>query len=281
MSVLIFALAAAAAPIAAQAVKDQPAVTLDPAKAYIYYEANRIGTAVKLIREATDADRADYARRRAEAFAKAKKKYERSHAAWEAAIRGSAGTGRLGPEPVEPKDATFTIEPIDMGLMVDIGPLYRFTKGEGTSSYLWQVEPGTYKVYGPVAVQPNGVPLGTCMCMGSVKFDVAAGAITDMGRVALPFLEAVQAASAGTEDRPKTALDLAGGQTSFAITPAAAGEAIDPRVATFPTRPAVYHASGRAPNYYGIEIDRMQAMPGVLRYDRDKIIDEASGQEVK
>jgi hypothetical protein len=35
------------------------------------------------------------------------------------------------------------------------------------------------------------------------------------------------------------------------------------------------------PNYFGVEIDRLQAIPGVLRYDRDQIIDEASGQPIK
>ncbi len=284
MRALPLALALVAAPLAAQAVKDQPAVTLDPAKAYIYYQANRFGTAVKLIREATDKDRAAYAQRRAEALAKARKRYERNHADWIAMSKAAAGNSampRPGPEPVAPNDATFTIEPIEMSLMVDIGPLNRFTKAGDASSYLWAVEPGAYRLYGPVTLNPQGAPMGTCLCMGSVRFDVAAGAITDMGTMVLPFYEAVQSARDGAGEKPKTALDLPAGQTSFAIVPAKPGDMIDPRVAGFPAHPAAYRASGRAPNYFGVEIDRLQALPGVLRYERDRIIDEASGQEIK
>lgn len=284
MKALILTLALVAAPAVAQAVKDQPAVTLDPAKAYLYYDANKFGTALKLIREATDADRAAYAAKRAEMFAKAKKRYERNHADWVAASKAAAGSSSLpkpGPEPVEPKDDTFSIGPIEMDLMVDIGPFNRFTKAGDTSSYLWAIPPGTYRVYGPVMLNPQGAPMGTCLCMGSVKFDVAPGMITDMGTMVLPFYDAVQSAKGGAGEKPKTALDLPEGQTSFAIEPAKAGDPIDPRVASFPARPAAYRASGRMPNYFGVEIDRLQAIPGVLRYDRDKIIDAASGQEVK
>ena len=32
-------------------------------------------------------------------------------------------------------------------------------------------------------------------------------------------------------------------------------------------------ASGRVPNYFGLQIDRLTPVPGVLDYDRDKIID--------
>lgn len=285
MKALMFAVAVlVAAPVAAQAVKDQPVVTLDPAKAYIYYQANKFGTVVKLIREATDKDREAYAGRRAEAFAKAKKRYERNHADWVNQTKAAAGSSsgpRPGPEPVEPKEASFAIEPIEMSLMVDIGPFNRFTKAGDASSYLWAIEPGSYVVYGPVMLNPQGAPMGTCLCMGSVRFDVAAGVITDMGSIVLPFYEAVVAAKDGATEKPKNALALPPGITSFAIAPAKAGDAIDPRVTSFPTRPAAYRASGRAPNYFGVEIDRLQAMPGVLRYDRDKIIDEASGREVK
>ena len=48
---------------------------------------------------------------------------------------------------------------------------------------------------------------------------------------------------------------------------------VDPRLSSYKVVPASFKAAGPVPNYYGVQVDRMTAIPGVLGYDRDKIID--------
>ena len=76
--------------------------------------------------------------------------------------------------------------------------------------------------------------------------------------------EPTEADVAAHNTRRKTALDLPDGMTSFAIEPAVAGAAVDARIGSFPVRPAVLRASGKMPNRYGIEVDRLTAIPGIL-----------------
>ena len=81
--------------------------------------------------------------------------------------------------------------------------------------------------------------------MGSVKFTVRAGEITDLG---------TQMLSGGME-------------------PAHHGTAVDARLKDWPLHPADYRAVGKLPNYYGVKLDRINAIPGVISYRRDQIID--------
>ncbi len=60
-----------------------------------------------------------------------------------------------------------------------------------------------------------------------------------------------------------------------------AGAAIDPRLAGYAIVPAELRAAGRFPNYYGLQIDRMTPIPGVLAYERDRIIDVKTGAQVR
>ena len=53
--------------------------------------------------------------------------------------------------------------------------------------------------------------------------------------------------------------------------------AIDPRLSAYKVVPATFRAAGPVPNYFGVQVDRMTALPGVLAYDRDKIVDAAAG----
>jgi len=269
----------------AQAVSDKPQISLDPTKAYVFYRTGKSGAALRLIREPTPEETRDYQERSAKAFVDAGKRYARDLKRWEADVaaakRDSGATiFKPGDRPVEPTERTFHYPPIALEMMLGIGPFNRFSKGEGGSTYLQELPPGDYTLYGPMIAGNQGQVVGTCACMGSVRFRADAGSITDLGRVTLPFVDAVtRPKSEGP--RPEDELDLPEGVTSFAIQPPPAGTVPDPRIGAFPVRPAVYRAAAKIPNFYGITIDRITAIPGVIAYERDRIIDVASGAEVK
>lgn len=265
--------------LSAQAVKDKPQVTLDAGTAYIMYSA-RTPAALELIREPTEADVAAYNTRRKTAFDKAHKSYLRKIADWNAQVeahRKDPALAIVGTRPVEPTETNFAFPPIEFDMVVAMGPLNRFSKADDASIYLQAVPAGNYRVYGPIFVGvDNTVAAGVCMCMGTVQFRAEAGVITNVGTLRFPLMDAIAAAKASGGVKPKTALDLPDGLTSLAIDPAVAGAAVDPRIGSFPVKPAVLRASGKMPNWYGIEVDRLTAIPGVLSYDRDRIVELAS-----
>lgn len=126
------------------------------------------------------------------------------------------------------------------------------------------VTPGVYRIYGPITVVPNGAVMGTCLCMGSVSFEARAGEIVDMGTLLVKAPATEELASPHAEGiRP----------LNFQLMPAAADMAVDARLKDATIRPAAYRPVGKLPNYYGIEVGRITEMPGIIGYDRDRIID--------
>jgi hypothetical protein len=280
MKIAIFVLALASAGVAqAQAVKDKPSVTLNPALAYVAYTTPGEPMGVQLYREPSTAETAAYVLRRKEALDKAREKYAKKIARWTADVKDAAANKARsgpkidsGPRPIEPTDATFAFPPIALELLTAIGPLNRFVKGD-RSIYLHAVPPGTYIVYGPVTVMPNGTIAGTCLCLGTVRFDVRAGAVTDMGVFHMNMLTAVEGAKAAGATKPRDEFDLPAGVTTFGIEPAAPGARIDARLGAYLIVQARYLPAGKLPNWQGVNVDRLTAMPSVFRYDRDVMID--------
>ena len=86
--------------------------------------------------------------------------------------------------------------------------------------------------------------------MGSVKFEVKAGEVTDLGKLAGPD----------------------------ALTPVSSDMNVDPRLAQWKVAPARYSPIGKLPNYFGVNVTRVQPIPSVIGYDRDRIIDLTGGQ---
>jgi hypothetical protein len=283
------ALGAAVTPAAAQdykAVADKPAVTLDPAKSYVIITAEAGGTSISmpvtLLRRPEQADIDDYLNRRREALAKAHGKWERKHAGWardfENWSQQSKDYKAINPrpvEPVEPTDGNLAFPAIDQENMVTIGPLNRFAKGDGRSVFVHMVRPGRYAYYGPVNPLLPGV--NTCMCMGTIEFEVKPGEVVNAGTIRLNFWEERSKAKAAGREVPRTEMDLPESMTTVSWDPPAAGATIDPRLAAYTIVPADLHASTRFPNYYGGQIDRLSPVPGVLAYDRDRIVDLKAG----
>lgn len=254
--------------VTSTAVKDKPVVALDKAQAYILMRSD-MATTLQLMKVPSTEDQVAYDKMRTDAFAEASEKYVKKLASYERTKKladsmkksGSGTTVTVPEKPVEPTETNF--EYLAFGLLsgVSIGPINRFAKQEGGASvYLQAVTPGAYRIYGPMAVVPNGPVMGTCLCMGSVSFEARAGEITDMGTLL------VKPDGVATEAEGIRSLN-------FQLVPATADMAVDARLKGVAIRPAAYRPIGKLPNYYGIEVSRIAAMPGVIGYDRDRIVD--------
>lgn len=253
-------------------VKDKPVVALDPAKAYVMLRTD-VATPLYLMRVPTAEDQAAYDKLRAAALVEAREKYVKKRASYEKAVKAAEKAPKGDPrtklpeKPVEPTEENFEFTAFGLMAAVGIGPLDRFAKGEGgTSTYLHEVTPGEYRVYGPLTVMANGAVMGACYCMGSVKFEARAGEIADMG-VILAKQAPVVKPPAGDSSMPvlTTIPNYLG--------PAPEGMKLDPRLVNANVRRAEYRPVGKLPNYFGVTIGRIPEMPGVMRYERDRILD--------
>lgn len=253
--------------VEARPIKDVASVAIAPSKAYILFRADE-PTPVYLSKLPTAEDDAAYAKLRAEAMAKAQEKYVRQLAAYqrEQASPPAAGLTPLE-KPVAPTEGTLKLTPYAQMAGVAMGPLNRFVKSsDGISTYLEEVTPGSYRIYG--LVDPV-LGVGSCFCMGSVKFEAKAGQVTDIGVLLVH--------AAPRESRP--ADDSSAPQISMTFfTPAPAAMLLDPRLAGLPVQLAKFQPVGKLPNYFGVTIGRMPEMPGVMRYERDRIVDLTAGQ---
>lgn len=204
-------------------------------------------------------ERAAYQVEWEEEFAEAAEKYSRRIERWK---KDSAAGIRAGDKPVEPTRETFSIGDIERRMVVSFGPQYVFEKGEGSYSYLIEVEPGTYTYYGPVFYVPNGSAMGTCYCMGSVKFEVGAGKIANLGTfLAMEWADdaAIKAASVAAIDIGRVAKPV-----EYPVPAALSGQQVEP---------ADLRAAGKMNNFFGILVGRIPPVEGVLAYERDRIVD--------
>ncbi len=277
--VTLAALAAAASPAWAKekiafvetaAVKDKPVVVLDPSKAYVLLRSD-VAIPLHLMRIADAEDQRKYDALKAEAYAEAREKYAKKQAAYDKAkayndrLRKGDTRMPLPEQPVEPTEANFEFTHFGLLTGVAIGPLNRFAKGsdaDKTSTYVQAVTPGEYRVYGLVSVLPNGGAFGSCFCMGSVRFAARAGEITDLGR----FVARELPKREGSDNARPAPL-------AVDFRPADGAAPLDPRLAALKVQPAVFRPVGKLPNFWGLAIDRFPQIDGVMRYDRDRIVD--------
>lgn len=273
-----------------RAVGDTKVVTLDPAASYLVVQTNSDSSmfsfGLAFIRRPDATDIEDYTRRRKEALAKAHAKWEPLHARWQADLAAwerlsdSARKGANKPvEPAEPTDQNLKFPAVDMENVVPIGPFNRFAKANGRSTFIHRVKPGRYVFYGSLIIAA-GVS-GTCMCMGTFEFDIPPGQIVYAGMMADSWMDARKRAKVDGKPLPKTGFDLPEEVSGLTWTVPTEGAIDDPRLANYHVVPAQLRAAGRIPNYFGVAIDRMTAIPGILAYDRDKVIDARTGKGVR
>ena len=267
---------AAAKPLQTEQFKATAPFTIQPTRAYLL--VRNAGTDLKLLRVPTAAEQAAYGAERAEALAKARVKYAKQLRAYEAELKlhnsnkNPEFRGEGPKKPVEPTDANLAFKAIESDNFVTVWGGRVF---EGKAQFI-AVPPGTYRVYGRMLANATG-GLGVCMCMGTVQFDAAPGTITDLGELhhsAVPGVSVKEAESWHGMTRGK------GGLTSLAIEPAAPGMAVPARLAALPRVAASYRASGKMDNFFGVMVERLTPMPGVLSYQRDQIIDARTSTPV-
>lgn len=268
----------------AQAVEEKNVLSgkakLDPAKGYIFASASSRTQGV-FLRVPDDATRAEYQKDWDEGFEKARKKYASAIKTWENDVKIAAATKAKPPvKPEEPTRETFSIGAIELRDMVGYGPMFVFAKSDTQFSYLTAVKPGTYIYYGPMSYVNGLAPVGQCYCMGTVRFEVKPGTITDLGnsllalpKTAPPYSVATQASMKMNEERKAKGKDPV-----WTVPDLAYG--VPDALKALPAVKAELHASGKLNNYFGAPIDRMPPIPGVLDYRRDTVVDVQTGQDI-
>ncbi len=123
---------------------------------------------------------------------------------------------------------------------------------------------------------------GVCMCLGSVQFQVKAGQITDLGMIISDIVDRDGAVSPYEELEEVTknhGIYRTGfAYTASAIRPYTPDMDFPAELATFARSGAEYRAKGKMVMYFSTMLDRLTAMPGVLSYRGDKVVDERTGQ---
>jgi hypothetical protein len=211
----------------------------------------------------------------AEALRMAQEQYSEALTEWrrvEDACRGEDAAAyrcrrpRPAPEAPTRESAAATLAPERNVEIVYRNPT--FTEEDGRYTFLVAVAPGRYALYGQR--DGNGAGwAGVCLCMGSVRFEVAAGQVVDLGTITYPALEA-----AGARDSTNSAFTGAL-ESSIAIVPPDLQATPPARLSGLNIVPAQLRAAGKMPNMFGLYIDRHPALAGVLGYERDRVIDLA------
>lgn len=245
----------------------------DATKGYIFLHGNTRQWGV-FIKEPSRENIAAYEAEWAEEFEKAKDKYSKQLKSWEALRQ--AKSGGAGDKPVEPTAETFSIGPIEMRNSVSFGPQFVFSKDTSDKenpefSYLVEVEPGNYNYLGPVMSIPAAAGAGVCYCMGSVKFAVKAGEITDLGN----FLTNAPAMDNGGTALLGPMLLEAKSPDSKLLRwlklPVRFG--LPASLSAFASSRAEFAPSGKQNNIYRAMVSRMGPIEGLFAYDRDQVID--------
>lgn len=237
-----------------------PPAALDPGKAYLLFRSSTAKNGLArfvhvFLRVPTDAEVAAYEAARQAAYDKAL----------------PALTKQANGEPIPTIDLfPFAYEgatnlfPVRAGL---------FLEDSDMRTFLVEVPPGTYVLYGNAS---EGDYLQTCNCLGTVKFDAAPGRITQLGSLyldkvlgdsPLPYLEDNRGPSMSKYIWPL-------GQ---AFVPANADTPAPATLSAFQIEPAEFHAVGVF-HEPGVSINRLAPIPGILGYDRGKVIDLRTGQ---
>lgn len=142
---------------------------------------------------------------------------------------------------------------------------------------LIEVPPGTYILYG------TGVSsrlLITCNCLGTVQFEAKSGVLTDMGAL---YADKVHGESPEpyVEDNLGKSMFSYGFVLGQALVPATAATPVIPSLQSLPRVAAEYHAVGLYREPGAVSINRLAPVPGILRYDRGKVIDDRTGLPAK
>lgn len=143
---------------------------------------------------------------------------------------------------------------------------YTYTDENGLQTFVFKAKPGTYII---AAGTWGAGMMGTCMCMGTVKFEAKPGVVTDLGYV---FGVRDDQPTSFPELSPYVrGVDMPEGISRYVMTvrPYSDGMFVPKEIVPLPRIAADFHAVDKFPNYFGGIVDRMAPVPGILGYDAD------------
>lgn len=254
--------------------KEGAPVTIDPGKAYILYRTNVVAKAksdLLFMRDLTPAEIQEYEAAQAKATAKRDAR-ELSSLNTTRAAKGMKPLAALPPRPAgKPQPPEIPYLKNGVPNVVRVAGNKALIKGVDERTYLLQVPAGTYLIVGQ---SPTNMVGGTCMCMGSVRFETKTGQVTDLGHV----LAAPEDAAIAPAEFKGLAFDPDIKVTPWNVTvrPAAATLARPASLANTNVVAASYVPAEKFPNFFGMLINRMPVIPGVLAYDGDKAVKPAA-----
>ncbi len=155
-----------------------------------------------------------------------------------------------------------------MRRIIPIGPQNRFSKSDELSVWLYEVPAGDYVFYG-FGTGSYAVLSETCMCMGTVRFAVEPGFVTAV-RIYGRFVDR-QGNRIPLPPQGMSVVDATMHQVIVVEEPTDAS--LDPRVPDDRIVPAAFQPVERLSNWFGGKIARVEPIPGVFAYDRDRVID--------
>lgn len=267
-----------AAPASAQKAEDElveikgdAPVVLRPDRAYFLLRANMTVSPV-FLRIPGDDEMGRYDAARREAFVKAEAKLIRRREDLLAQKVETEGRGLKFKQPIPPVpsldnfdfayDGIRNVQTVNMGRTIE--------KADGERTVLVEARPGNYVIYGLGLADI----FQTCLCLGSVSFPAEPGKIVDLGTLLVASAD------------PKSSIPELAGETGFgpsmnghlvtwaaAIRPANAATHVPAALAGKPITPAAYRAQGKFVAGFSFAINRLAPIPGVLGYDRGKVID--------
>lgn len=244
--------------------------TIEADKAYIFIRSKQVRTQGLFIKTPDAGELSEYEAEWREKFAKAQKRYPGRLRRYEEDIKiwNRRRRGNKPERPVEPTEENFSIGALETRMLMSFGPQFVFNKGKDENeekffTYLQEVEPGEYTYYGAIFYIPNSSVAGTCMCMGSVKFEARAGEIVNLG----DFLQMGWVSDEAANMTSVVADELAG------RTPQPIDYTLPSSLEEITHAPVELSAAGKQNNFFGIMIGRMPPIEGVLGYDRDTVID--------
>ncbi|MFM5908874.1 MAG: hypothetical protein ACKOPO_14995, partial [Novosphingobium sp.] len=240
---------------------DKPGpVTLNPDKAYVMV-VSATGFAMPTFMRLPNAEEAaKYAAERAEELAKEHAKWVKKFDSWEKqmeSMKKMPSTVKRPARPQEPTEENFSFPQYEQVHSFLVGPQNRFSKVK-ESVWLQEVPPGEYLFYGSGTL---------CACLGTASFSAPAGKVVAL-EFGLPFFEAWR--EAPKDQRPKTPFDLPKGTSSLRL---GASTFTDSRLPEGSVIAPDFKPAGTRPNWFGQEIDRLNPIPGVFEYQRDRQVD--------
>jgi len=257
----------------------EPITELQPDRGYIFFRLGKTSKkwepAPTFIRQLSDAETTAYEAVKQEEFAKAKAKNEKKRtkrlaAKAKAEEKGEPYTRNI--PPVLTYDR-FVFEYEDVRNVYMVAARKEYRKTDYGRDMFFTLNPGNYVLYSMG---------GVCMCLGSVQFEVQAGEITDLGFIVSDFMDRDGAVSPYEEIEAvtknhgiyKTGFPV----VAAAVRPFKSDMDIPPELAGLKRVGVEYRAKGKMPMYFSAMLDRLTAVPGVLGYRGDKVVDERTGQ---